>query len=490
MSRWYRIVVAIALLITAGYAYWKFAIPAHRIAIQSELIMLGDLDDDHRWTASDVRSAEHFASDPFGLPDSVVWRLDVNRNGLVDPEDLELLRALAASSGDPYAAEEHARAQGTPFPRPRELYAYLSVTEYKQRPLYALPYPQASGSVLDWLREWRPTPSTVTYAASLDAAIYNEAVRFDHGWRMRSADLLPIERDYAARKLARARALFAVGDRYELLLALIELAEDAETLTVKGQPPYTLQLLAFRDHLRDVLKSPLYAEFTAGRVPWKTVLRSVSADAQRDLGTTYDFETLAPPRNLSHLENYLQRAQWQYYKSSARQEDFLALISYAQHDARYLRAASRTSRKLQDPDVLNHNLPMVLLFREALRIEHGDKKRAVGLLDEAIRIPYAWIKSIPPDMLPPSLALDNFLLPGNKEDGADKSRHWNVFGGICLYKSPQEAVDLALKREMQDLRDGHYSAEAMREFFRDMIGDLNGMYEVMSVNPDLLTHRP
>ena len=53
----------------------------------------------------------------------------------------------------------------------------------------------------------------------------------------------------------------------------------------------------------------------------------------------------------------------------------------------------------------------------------------------------------------------------------------------------EEAVDLALKREMQDLRDGHYSEEAMREFFRDMIGDLNGMYEVMSVNPDLLAHR-
>jgi hypothetical protein len=30
----------------------------------------------------------------------------------------------------------------------------------------------------------------------------------------------------------------------------------------------------------------------------------------------------------------------------------------------------------------------------------------------------------------------------------------------------------------------------MREFFRDMIGDLNGMYGVMSVNPDLLTPRP
>ena len=142
-----------------------------------------------------------------------------------------------------------------------------------------------------------------------------------------------------------------------------------------------------------------------------------------------------------------------------------------------------------DTDVGNHNLPMELLFREALRVEAGDKKKAVGLLDEAIRIPYGWIKSIPREALPGSLALDNFLLPGNKEDGADKSRHWNVFGGICLYKSPQEALDLALKREMQDLRDDKYSEEAMREFFRDMIADLNGMYYVMTVNPQLLHER-
>ena len=108
------------------------------------------------------------------------------------------------------------------------------------------------------------------------------------------------------------------------------------------------------------------------------------------------------------------------------------------------------------------------------------------MVDEAIRIPYAWVKSIPREDLPTSLALDNFLLPGNKEDGADKSRHWNVFGGICLYKSPQEALDLALKREMQDLRGDQYSAAGMEDFFRDLIAGLNGMYYVMTVNPDLL----
>ena len=155
-----------------------------------------------------------------------------------------------------------------------------------------------------------------------------------------------------------------------------------------------------------------------------------------------------------------------------------------------MRGVARTSRKLQDPNVENHNLPMVLLLREALRITGGDKKRAVGLLDEAIHIPYAWIRSLPREALPSSLALDNFLLPGNKEDGADKSRHWNVFGGICVYKSPQEALDLALRREMQDLRDDGHSTDSMREFLRDMIANLNGMYHVMTVNPGLLQGRP
>jgi hypothetical protein len=144
---------------------------------------------------------------------------------------------------------------------------------------------------------------------------------------------------------------------------------------------------------------------------------------------------------------------------------------------------ARTSRRLQDPRVENHDLPMVLLFRQALAIVGGDKKRAVGLLDEAIRIPYAWIKSIPREALPGSVALDNFLLPGNMEDGADKSRHWNVFGGICLYRSPREALDLALRRELQDLHEGGASPEATRELLRDLIADVNGMYHVMTVAP-------
>ena len=487
MKTRYRLLLIICLVSALGYAYWKFAIPTHRIEIRSELVMLGDLDGDNRWTSTDLEKLDFVLKNPFAAQNSITWRIDMNQNGMIDKEDLSILRALVAAGGDPYAAEEKARSRDVQFPRPRELYRYISASEFRPRPFWALPYPQASDSVLDWLVGITPPVSKSFYTDELAAAVYYEAVRFDQAWRKRQTQLLPIEREYATKKLAHVKTLFQTGAQYEQLLALMELVEDAETLTVQGQPEFPLKLLTFRDHLREVLGSPFYAEFKAGKQDWRAVLKIVSGYLQTDLGLSYDFETLGPPRNLTHLENYLQRAEWQYYKSTAREDDFLLLVAYAQHDPRYLRAVSRTSKKHRDPNVENHNLPMVLLLREALRITGGDKKKAVGLLDEAIRIPYAWIKSIPRDALPGSLALDNFLLPGNKEDGADKSRHWNVFGGVCLYKSPQEALDLALKREMQDLRDDKYSEDAMREFFRDMIANLNGMYHVMTVNVRLLS---
>ena len=448
--------------------------------------MLGDLDGDHHWTKADLVKLDAMLRDPFSALDSAVWRLDINQNGVVDQEDVSLLRALVAAGDDPYAAEDAAHSHGGLFPRPRELYRYRTTSEYRARPLWILPSPQTSDSVLTWLPELHPAAGLGSYADGLDAEVYNEALRFDHAWRLRKPNLAPLETTYAAGKLAKAESLFHSGEKYQLLLALIELTEDAETLTTQGQPEFPLKVLAFRDHLREIMTTPAFAGYREGQSDWHPLLKTVSDHLHSDLGLTYDLATIGPPRNLTHLENYLQRSEWQYYKSTSREADFLQLIAYAQHDPRYLRAVARTSRKLQDPAVINHNLPMVLLFREALAIEHGDKKRAVGLLDESIRIPFHWVKSIPQDKLPSALAYDNFLLPGNMEDGADKSRHWNVFGGICLYKSPQEAIDLALKRETQDLRDGKYSEQEMREFFRDLIGDLNGIYHVMTVNPSLL----
>ena len=490
MKKWKKLALAASIAGALGLAYWQFAIPTHRVEIQSELVMLGDLDADHRWTTDDLKSIENASHGLSMLSDDLAWRVDLNQNGLIDDEDIKILRALVSASGDPYAAEKLASSKQLAFPRPRELYRYASTSEFRSRPLWALAYPLAADSVLDWFAKL-PAPTTKTfYADALGAAIYSEAIRFDQGWRKRKPTLQPIELDYAKRKLAHIKTLFERGEQFELLLALSDAVEDVETLTVANQSDFPLKLLVFRDHLRELMASPLYVSFQASEKDWHVVLKAVAGHIQQDLGLSYDIEHLSPPRDLANLENYLQRAEWQYYKSSARKQDFLSLIMFAQHDARYLRAVARTSQKLHDPNVENHNLPMVLLFREALRLKGGDKKQAIGLLDEAIRIPYAWVKSLPREALPGSLALDNFLLPGNKEDGADKSRHWNVFGGVALYKSPQEAFDLALRREMQDLRADDYSKTGMREFFRDMIANLNGMYHVITVNPALLSSPP
>lgn len=486
----WRVLGLVALFAVGGVLYWRWSIPMHRVAVRSELVMLGDADGDHRWTEADAAAFETMVATPFQSPAELVWKFDLNQNRRIDPEDRRLLQGLVAARGDPYGAEESAWARGESFPRPREFYRYLPIEAYRPRPVWAMPYRWDPNSPLAGLGGASEAALPGGYDEELEAAIRDEAVRFDQAWQRRVGGLLPRERDYATERLTRVADLHRKGERYELLLALIELVEDAETLSLRDQPAMALGLLAFRDHLREVLVSELFRGFGAGTRGASEVLAEVSRHLRSDLGVQANLETLGPPRDLSHLENYLQRAEWQYYKSSAREEDFRALIAFAQHDPRYLRAVARTNRKHQDPELANHNLPMVLLFREAVRLTGGDKKKAAGLLDESIRIPFAWVKSIPRERLPSSLAFDNFLLPGNKEDGGDKSRHWNVFGALCLYKSPGEALDLALRRELMDWRKGRGGEVEMREFLRDMIGNLNGMFHVMVMNPSLHSSLP
>jgi len=185
MKTWKNLLIAAGVLGALGMAYWKLAIPAHRVEMRSELVMLGDLDSDRRWTANDLEVVETAIHDPSIMSDNIAWRLDMNQNGLVDAEDISILRTLVASSGDPYAAEQLARASGTPFPRPRELYRYASVSEFRSRPLWTLPYPLAADSILDWFANLPPPASKSFYAEALGTAIYAEAIRFDQGWRKR-----------------------------------------------------------------------------------------------------------------------------------------------------------------------------------------------------------------------------------------------------------------------------------------------------------------
>ncbi len=92
MSPRNRLILIVCLLGGAGYAYWKLAIPVHRVEIHSELIMLGDLDGDKNWTAADLKEIDAFRRDPFAASTDIVVRLDLNQNGVIDEEDLEHVR--------------------------------------------------------------------------------------------------------------------------------------------------------------------------------------------------------------------------------------------------------------------------------------------------------------------------------------------------------------------------------------------------------------
>lgn len=471
--------ILLGFSIVAAGIYWT--LPVHRVGLRSDLIMLGDLNNDRKWNSSDADELQRLLSDPFLAPVLEAVKADANKNGRLDSEDIRLLQELYGSS-DPYAAEAASLSEGRSFPRPREWFRYIPVTEYLKRPVMTLGHPAAKGSPLTFLSQ--PIARTGDdYLDFLRQEIYSEGLRFTLAYNRRKAGLSDVERDYAKRKIAEVNALAEQHRDFDLLLTLIGMTEDAETLQAPPVESFMGRLLYCRDHLRDLLRSPVYKEFEAGKVSYHVIFSRMEAILAEDLKITIDLETIPPPRDLLKLHNYIERSEWQYYKSTSRHEDFSRLLLYAQYDPRYLRAVSRTGRPHQDLELQNHNLPMVLLFREALRIKGGNKKAAVGLLDEAIRIPFAWMKSVPREMLPSSVALENFLLPGSKEDGSDKSRHWNVFGGISLYKSPEESMRIALQREIKDAREGNYTPEAITEFIRDTIANMNGIYHVVQLDP-------
>lgn len=480
----YFLLVSIVLFAVILLFIYK-SIPIERFDVRSELVMLGDLNDDRMWDASDDINLSGFLNSPFNHDSIVPFKIDINRNGLIDNEDISILTHLYQHS-NPYVAESTPFGDMVIFPRPRELFRYVTTFEYLQSPLFMLDHSIIDSSPLNFLKDIRRDKQTNYYEKQLLYEIYNEAIRLSLAYNLRKNDFAEIEKQYADDKIAHCNRLYGKGQYYELLLNLIGLVEDAETLTVKGQDEFIAELLFFRDHLRELLTSDLYATFVDGKISYEKILKEIESLASKDIGIKVEIETLESPRDLSKIESYIDRAKWQYYKSTTTDEDFLKLLLYAQNDMRYLRSVSRTSSKHSDVQLRNHNLPMLLLFREALRIVDNDKMAAVGLLDEAIRIPFAWVKTIPREQLPSSIALENFLLPGNKEDGSDKSRHWNVFGGLSIYRSAKESFVLSFKRESMDLRENKYSNNAMTEFIRDIIANINGIYYVVTINLDLL----
>lgn len=479
MKKTYIIIVVTVFILSGIGIYIYLGFPTIRVPVTAELIMLGDLNEDNHWNKQDEEILIKFMHSPNDYPDRIAFKIDVNHNGLIDNEDINILFQLYKVE-NPYQAAESFNKGRESYPRARELFKYHPGNEYLQRPVFTLSNAIPKDSSLYFL-SGIINDSHSPYQQELLREIYDEAVRFSIAYEKRKDLLEPVEIEYLKGKTKLCKSLLEKGQFFDLLLEVISLTEDGETLFFNQQTPFIQKILYFRDHLRELLKSESFKEFKGGKENADKIFKQIDQYISSDLSMDIQLESITTPRNFLKLENYAERAKWQYYKSTTKKHDFEQLVLYAQYDRRYLRAVSRTSQKLTDITVENHNLPMILLFRKAMQIKNNDKLAAIGLLDEAIRIPFGWVRSIPKNMLPSSIALENFLLPGNKEDGADKSRHWNVFGGISLYKSPEESLKIALAREVQDARLENYSAESMREFIRDSIANINGIYYVVSM---------
>ena len=475
-----KFVVAALVLVAVVIVSRTFFLPTVRVAPDSRLIMLGDLNNDRKWSRDDLPLLQEFFSAPFSFPPARAFLIDINRDGQIDSQDMQILEYLYAS-GDPYAARAKAAVDGVILPMPREMFAYIPDLEYLVRPVFTYPHPLLKSGVLAFLKPTFATKGESDYLNQLLREMSDEALRFSTIYERRKEKLSAAEKAFVAEELRLVRQLQEKGDYFGLLLELILMSEAGETLSTNGIPPFVFKVRSFGLSLREYLASPDYAAFLDGKRDHLAVFSDIEGIYRQSIGMALKIADLPPPRDLSKLENYIDRAVWQVYKTKTQKSDFRRLINYAQNDRRYLRAVARTTPRHDDLAVKNHNLPMMLLFREAIRISGGDKKSAVGLLDEAIRIPFSWIKSIPRKVLPSSVALESFLLPGNMEDGSDKSRHWNVFGGIALHKSPEVSLDLALRREIKDAKDGDYSPELMTEFIRDTIANCFGIYHVVSM---------
>jgi len=477
-----RTVIVFLLILTIGITGTILYLPTNRVKIDSELLMLGDLNNDNQWDEKDIDELNSILQNPFMKNRLLQYKVDINQNALFDDEDILFLKHLC-NYKNPYFA--HEKIQDIIFPQPRELYRYLPKYEYIQQPLFSIKHDIIHKSPFSFLQSIKNQDESSYYSAEIFKEIYNEAIRFTFALEMRKKELTDIEHDYMEHKIQICEELFKEKQYYRLLLSLISLVEDAETLSISSQSKFIQKVLYFRDNLKNLLVSKQYKDFENGKSDYLTIFKIIESHLNADLNISVKLDILPSARDFTDLENYIDRVEWQVYKSNTSKEDFEKLVLYAQYDKRYLRAVSRTTPKHQDIQLNNHNLPMILLFRESLRITKN-KKAALGLLDEAVRIPMGWVKNIPKNMLPSSIALENFLLPGNKEDGSDKTRHWSVFGGVSIYKNPKESLILALKRENQDLKTNGYSVEAMNEFIRDTIANVNGIYYVVSLNPHLL----
>lgn len=300
------LVTVISLAIVLLLARWFYvSLPINRVGIRSELIMLGDLNNDKTWNQKDRKQLQSIINNPFHVNRFNLLKVDVNRNQVIDEEDLIILNHLYQYE-DPYLAEEEALKNGNYFVRPRELFRYLPKYEYIQPPLVTIrlahdtvssfnfPYNQNLGLNFD-------------YKDQLLLEVRNEEKRFNVAYQLRKNSLTNIEIENINKVITECNNLYKEENYFEVLLQLIDLVETIETLNAGEQERFVQQLPVFRNHLRDLLRSELFTDSAY----YKLVFEQIEKNLQNDLGIDVNIDSLPPPRDFYKIENYIDRAAWQ-----------------------------------------------------------------------------------------------------------------------------------------------------------------------------------
>ena len=239
-------IIALALLLIGAVVLVNYLLlPVNRIGARSELKMLGDLNGDGKWDASDGERLEDILRNPYRHDPLLLVMVDVNKNQLIDEEDILILKRLYRCP-DPYTAEHEAAESGMPFPRPRELFKYLPVYEYTQRPVVAVKNGAADGSPFRFIGRYYPKTAGTGYGDRLASEIYDEALRATLAYNLRKGSLTDIEKEYMKREITVCEELYRLNDNFNLLLTLVNISEYAETLNTKHQAGFIRNLVLFR----------------------------------------------------------------------------------------------------------------------------------------------------------------------------------------------------------------------------------------------------
>ncbi|MBE0582980.1 MAG: hypothetical protein IH612_04380, partial [Desulfofustis sp.] len=333
-----QVVLVVATI--SAFALYRKA-PSSKVEITSTLIMLGDLDGDNSWSSADQTLLNKVVAKPYAVDVLTRYKTDVNKNGRIDLEDLRVLAVLFAEA-DPYKAEAVSHDLGLSFPRPRELFIYLPDHDYLQPPLVLLPSNALEQLPLTFVRELYTRESAGAYERQLLDELRDELLRLAQIYLERRDSLTVAEQHYLETKLSDLEQLYQHGYFFELLLAVIGLVEDGETLHYADQDQFIRKVLFFRDDLREILNSTEMDSFNQGKATHPDIFRLIEQSLKTQLNIDLDLATLGPPRDFTRLENYLDRIEWQKQKNAVTEEHFKRLILYAQHDRRYLRTVSRT----------------------------------------------------------------------------------------------------------------------------------------------------